>query len=370
MTTQTLQTPFYKKFAYILIILLALGYLFFVGQNIISPILLSLLFALMLRPFVSFLNVRLKVPNALACIISVFIFVLFFTAIIYFISTQVSNMTDDWDKIKSNLTIHCNTIQGYVVEKFDLSKPEQTKLIKDAKESIGTGNSYISNTLSSFTDTLMSLILLPVYIFLILLYRAHFINFLRRLFEKKHHNKLNDILATIKVSIQSYVMGLLLEMVIVSTLTTVGLLIIGVKYAVLLGVITGLLNLIPYIGILIAAVLSIVASLTGSSDLSIIVGIIIINVVVQLIDNNLLVPMIVSSKVEINALSSIIGIVIGGVLAGISGMFLAIPILAVLKVIFDRVDSLEPWGYLVGENLPKVSSFTKIKAVVKKTFKK
>ena len=129
------------------------------------------------------------------------------------------------------------------------------------------------------------------------------------------------------------------------------------KYAIVLGLITGLLNLIPYIGILFAGILSIIATLTASPDLTLIIGVLIIVIVVQLIDNNLIVPMIVGSKVQINAFVSIVGIIVGGVIAGFSGMFLAIPIIAILKVIFDRIESLEPWGYLMSDDLPKSYSW-------------
>jgi predicted PurR-regulated permease PerM len=142
-------------------------------------------------------------------------------------------------------------------------------------------------------------------------------------------------------------------MIVVSVLTALGLWIIGIKYFILLGLITGILNLIPYIGILIAGIITVLASLTGSAETSIIVGILIVNVIVQLIDNNLLVPLIINSKVEINAFVSIMGIIVGGAAAGISGMFLAIPLLAILKIIFDRIDSLEPWGYLMGNHMPR-----------------
>jgi predicted PurR-regulated permease PerM len=137
--------------------------------------------------------------------------------------------------------------------------------------------------------------------------------------------------------------------------------IIGVKYAILLGIITGILNLIPYIGILFAGLLSIVATLTGSPDLSLMIGVVIVTIVVQLIDNNIIVPLVVSSKVEINAFISIIGIIIGGAIAGISGMFLALPVLAIMKVIFDRIESLKPWGYLLGDHLPKTYTWRNIK---------
>jgi len=150
-------------------------------------------------------------------------------------------------------------------------------------------------------------------------------------------------------------------MVAVSVLTTIGLYIIGIEYFILLGIITGILNLVPYIGILFAGALSIVVSLSGSTDLSIVLGVVVVNVIVQLIDNNILVPLFVNSKVQINALVSIIGIIVGNILGGITGMFLAIPVIAIIKVIFDRIDTLEPWGYLFGDDLPKTYEWHKIK---------
>lgn len=349
-------SPFHAKFAYVLIIIIALGYLFNIGQDIISPILMAMLFSILLRPVVSFLNERLRFPNMLACLTAVLVFCLVIAGIFYFISSQIATMADDWEKIKGNMTIHFDHLQAYLSDSFNVSKTEQQKFMSDAQDK---GKQLLGTTLLSFTDVLFSMLVIPIYMFLILLYRTHFATFLCQLFDGKHHARLRDIIDTIKVSVQSYIMGLLFELLIVSTLTTVGLWIIGVKYAILLGVITGLLNLIPYIGIFVAGAISIVASLTGSSDLSIVVGIIVVNLIVQFIDNNLLVPLVVSSKVEINSLATIVGIIIGGTIAGVAGMFLAIPIMAICKVIFDRVPSLEPWGYFLGDDLPKTFAWKK-----------
>ncbi|MXN93357.1 AI-2E family transporter [Flavobacterium sp. Sd200] len=354
--------PFYARFANILFIVVALLAICYVGQGILSPLLLSILFAILLRPVAAFLNERLKIPNVLACLIAVFIFVIFFAVLFYFITYQVAGMAEDWDKIKSNLHNHYSNLQSYVQDTFELSKQEQDKMVSKATSgSMDTGKSIMGSTLVSFTDSLMNLILIPIYMFLILLYRTHFLKFLCKLFAPKHHPKLEDILKTIKTSVQSYILGLLFEFAIVSVLTALGLMIIGVKYAILLGVITGLLNLIPYIGIVIAGVLTVVASLTGNSDLTVLIGILVVNILVQFVDNNILVPIVVSSKVEINSIASIVGIIIGGALAGISGMFLAIPVMAILKVIFDRIESLEPWGYLLGDDLPKTFLLKKAK---------
>jgi hypothetical protein len=110
-----------------------------------------------------------------------------------------------------------------------------------------------------------------------------------------------------------------------------------------------------------AGLITIVASLTGSAEISIVLGIIVVTTVVQFIDNNILVPMVVSSKVEVNAIASIVGIIIGGAIAGFSGMFLAIPLIAILKVIFDKVESLKAWGYLLGDDIPKTYEWRSIR---------
>lgn len=360
--SNSMQFPFYAKLTFILLALISLLFLFYIGQGILVPIIMSFLFAILLYPIVQFLKAKLRFPNVLAVMIAVILFVLFFVGLFVFLSFQISDFTEDFDKIEKNLAIHLGNIQDYIRTNFNLSSSEQKKYIDTAAEdSMEKGKEIIGTTLMSFTDTLLNLTLIPIYTFLILLYRTHFLMFLGKLVSKENHAQLKDILTNIRMAINSYIVGLIIELICVATMTTIGFMIIGVKYAILLGIITGILNLIPYIGILFAGVLSIVASLTGSPDLSVIVGVIVVTVVVQLIDNNILVPMIVSSKVEINAFISIIAIIIGGAIAGVSGMFLALPILAVLKVIFDRIESLEPWGYLMGDHLPKTYTWRNIK---------
>ncbi len=357
--TGTLKFPFYAKLAFSLVSLIALFVILYFGQGILVPLILAALFAILLGPVNNFLRFKLRFPHVIACIATVILFVLFFAGIIFFLSWQISDMMSDWGKIKANVNIHIDNLQNMILRNFNLSKSEQSEMLNSAAED--TGKQIVGNTLISVSDTLANLILLPIYTFLFLYYRTHFFKFLCKLFKKDHHPKLQDIVMQVRVSIQSYITGLFVQMLTVSTLTTIGYLIIGVEYAFLLGVITGLLNLIPYIGIAFACVLSVVASLTGTPDLSIVAGVVVVNVIVQFVDNNFLVPLIVSSKVKINALVSIVGIIVGGAIAGVAGMFLAIPIIAILKVIFDRIDELNPWGYLMGDDIPKTFTWHRIR---------
>lgn len=350
----TIKIPFYVRLTFSLVSLIAMTYIFYMGKTVLIPILLSFLFSVLLLPMVHFFNAKLRFPHALAVSVTVILFVSFIIALLAFISYQISDIADDFEEIRKNINLFTTDIQRYIRTNFHVSLWEQRKYIEDVTlDSVKKGKETIGTTLISVTNTLLDITLIPIYTFLILLYRTHFILFLTKLFRKEHHPKLQEILTQIKISVHSYISGLIIEMIFVSILTSIGLYIIGVPYFILLGIITGLLNLIPYIGILIAGILTILSSLTGSPDLSIILGVVGVNVVVQIIDNNILVPLIINTKVQINALVSIIGIILGGGIAGIAGMFLAIPILAILKIIFDRIDTLEPWGYLMGDNLPK-----------------
>jgi len=360
--SETMKFPFYIKLAAILFCLIGLFVIVYFGQDIIFPILLSCLFAIILRPIVSFLIRRLRFPHFIAVIFAIVLFVMIFLSVFYFISLQVSDMASDWGKIKNNFYFHMEHFQQLIRDNFHLTKREQNEIITNAtKKGLESGNEIVGSTISSFTDIALNLTLIPIYTFLFLLYQNLFITFLSKLFKPENHKKLREVLFQIKEAVQSYVVGLLFEMVAVSVLTSIGLYFIGVEYFILLGIITGILNLVPYIGILFAGALSIIVSLSGSTDLSIVLGVVIVNIVVQLIDNNILVPMFVNSKVQINAFVSIVGIIIGNVLGGITGMFLAIPIIAIIKVIFDRIESLEPWGYLFGDDLPKTYEWHKIK---------
>ncbi|MRX70017.1 Predicted PurR-regulated permease PerM [Flavobacterium resistens] len=352
--TQPIKLPFYAKLACILISLISFAYIFCIAKDVITPVLMAFLFAVLLLPIFTFFNVRLKFPRHLAAIICVLTFAAFIIGILVFISYEVTDMANDFDTIKKNANAFIVDIHKFIKDNFNVSIGEQKKYIDNVtKDSVKNGNATIGSALISITDLLLDCTIIPIYTFLFLIYKDHFILFLAKLISKENHSALKDILSQIKVSINNYIVGLLLEMTTVAVLTSLGLWIIGIKYFILLGLITGILNLIPYIGIFIAGIITVLASLTGTGETSIILGILIVNIIVQLIDNNLLVPLIINSKVEINAFVSIIGIIIGGAAAGISGMFLAIPLLAMLKIIFDRIESMEAWGYLMGNHVPR-----------------
>ena len=187
---------------------------------------------------------------------------------------------------------------------------------------------------------------------MILLYKTLILNFLHEVFAEQNTERVSDVLNQTKSAIQSYMVGLLLEALVVAILNSAALLILGLKYAILLGVIGALLNMLPYIGGIIAILLPILIASITKDGFTTQIGIIIAYSVIQFIDNHFLVPFLVSSRVKINALFSIVVVLLGGELWGVSGMFLSIPFVAILKIIFDRLPEMRPWGKLLGDEIP------------------
>lgn len=231
-----------------------------------------------------------------------------------------------------------------------------------------SGTVVLGATIISLSSMLLFLAFLFIYTFLFLVYRSLLMKFFIAVFLETNTRVVKDIIAQVQVIMRQYILGLLLEMAVVATAVSIVFSLLGVKYAVLLGVVTGLFNLIPYVGIFTALALSSLITFATAAGSGQVISVAVTLVVIHLIDSNILLPLIVGSKVKINALITVIGVVLGEMIWGIPGMFLSIPVIAVLKIIFDRVDSLKPWGILLGDEhlKKKVKKAKKVVAEVEK----
>lgn len=350
--TQAQTDPFYKRLSLNLLTITLLGTLLYVGQAIIVPLCFSVLLATLLLPIVNFLQRRLRFPKVLAIILSIFVSLILIVGIFYLLSHQVSLFLQDFDVIKERLADLFTSLQRWVDTTFNVDASAQRQYLRETAENIKeSGPGMLGKTVGTITEMLAYIVFLPIYTFLILYYRGLIKKFIVAVFKRGDDQQVTDVLHQSQSISQSYVVGLLIDMTIVFALNSLGFLILGIKYAVFLALVAALLNLVPYIGMLIANIFCMLITLVSSPYLSDVVWVAVILAVVQFIDNNFLIPLVVGNKVRINALVTIVGVVLGGALAGISGMFLAIPALAVMKVIFDHVESLKPWGMLLGDDV-------------------
>jgi len=339
--------PFYLQATVTLFGLVLITYILFTLGDILVPFSFAILFAVLLNPLCTWL--QRKLSKVLAVIVTLLIAILVIGGILYFLTLQIAQFGQELPTLKSKFNSLIDVLGHFIEHHFGLPIAKQAALIKQA---LNSSPALIGQTLGSVISTISVIVIIPVYIFLMLYYKTLIVNFVYEVFKEKYSQRVSEILRETKSAIQTYIAGLLIEMIIVSSLNSVALMILGVKYAILLGFIGGILNMLPYIGGIIAIALPVIIATITKDGYATQLGIVVAYLVIQFIDNNIIFPRVVSIKVQINALVSIVVILLGNALWGISGMFLSIPFVAVLKIIFDRIDELKPWGKLFGDTIP------------------
>ena len=340
--------PFYMRATFILIGVCLFFYVLSLLSNVLIPISFALMFAILLNPIVNRLR-RWRIPKILAISLSLLLALGIVIGLLSFIYTQVASFADYGDQFKIRGGEIKDSLQLWVTDSLGFDKQAQSDALNNLVEN---SKDYIGTFLDSILTLLTNILLVFIYIFMFLLYKPLFLNFFYEIFGDKQQDKVHSILESSKSAIQGYVVGLMLEMIIIAILNSTAYLIIGLEYAILLGIICAILNLIPYIGGIIGVSLPILMyMLTGGDNLTIPVVIAAAYTGIQLFDNYYVVPKVVSSQVSINAFVAIVIVFLGGALWGISGMFLSILFVAILKIIFENVEQLRPWSKILGDDL-------------------
>lgn len=362
MTNKEIQIPLFARFTIILIGIFVFFIILYITRSILIPLVFATIIAIVLHPAVNWLT-RLKINRIIAITIVFLLAALILWGFGALIAKQVQRVNESWPLLseKFNSIFTQNIVDASV--RYDIDPQNIHDWIATAKaELISLGSEMIGQSLVVLGNGLVILFLIPVYVFMLLFYQPLLHDFIFKLFSESNKSTVGKMVTQTKIVIQRYLVGLVFEFIIVATLNSTALLILGIPYAILLGIIGALLNIIPYIGgIISVAIYMVVALVTKSPDYMIyVLG---AYSVIQFVDNNYIIPKIVASKVKINALFSIIAVIAGNALWGIPGMFLSIPLLAIVKLIFDNNESLKPWGFLLGDTMPPL---IKIPPILKK----
>jgi len=349
-----IQLPFYVKAILLIIGLFALGALLYIAQGIIIPLVFAILIAILLHPVVNFL-VKMKINRVVAISLTLLLTFLLVAAFTGLLFSQASRFSESWPLLVDKFTVILNQTISWISGYFDINPHKiYAWIAKTKSELIDTSGSAIGQTLINVGSVVMVLLLVPLYVFLILFYHPLLRDFIRKIFAKSDPLQVNEIVTQTKTVIQRYLLGLVIEALLVAAMDISALLLLGIDYAILLGIIGAILNVIPYIGGIVAVALPMMIALVTKDSSWYALYVLAAYYAIQLIDNNFIVIKIVASKVRINALFSIIVVLVGNALWGIPGMFLSLPLLAIVKVIFDHIEPLKPWGFLLGDTMPSI----------------
>ncbi|MGM0546022.1 MAG: AI-2E family transporter [Bacteroidota bacterium] len=323
-----------------------------ITKQLLVPLALAVLFAYLLYPVAQ----RLE-QNNIPRIATNFILIIGSIAIVsgaaYGIILLITAFTDNLPAIKEQVDQNITQFRWALGSTFGVTAEQLDSIV----DSIRGSGEYITEFFTGTANTILTMGLIPVYTFLLLFYRDKFRTFVQMLVPKKQQDTAQKIIDQAADIVPSYLKGLFIVFLILIGLNSFGFYLIGIKYALLVGIIAAVFNLIPYLGTVIGYGVAFLFVLATQSP-TLALGVVVQFFIVQFIENNILTPNITGSYVQINPLVTILSLIAGGMVWGLPGMFMVIPYLAILKIVCENVDELKPIGYLLGTRGTEEHSLT------------
>lgn len=338
-----------EKYFYIIASLVLTGYFISVSNYILNPLIAALVLAFALDPIVIKLE-NYNIPRFISTGITVFAFILVIIILLIFFTigiTTIDLSQEHWQF--TGVTGSITKIQDFISDLTGVSTVQISNMFKDYFANfLNTSVTLLQSTVTFTTYFITAFIIFIFSLFFLLYYRDRFLEFLYQLFDEKYHTQVDMTLMKGLIVVNHYVFGLSLVILILAIFNSLGLLIIGIPHAIFFGVAAAILNIIPYIGVIIGASIPIIIALLTKDSLWYAFFVLIWFMLVQFVEGNLLTPNIVGKKVRINPFAAILALITGGLLFGIMGIIFALPIMAIIKIVCDEVDSLKPFGYIIG----------------------
>ncbi len=344
--------PFWLKSSVTLVGLSLLFVILSYGKFILMPLAFAAFLSMLLSPVVNKLE-SWKLGRALSIIVTLLLVLIILAGIISLISAQFVQFSERIPEVTERLkTVTADGI-GFLENTLGISEAQRTDYLQQGLSNlIDKSGQYVGSVVSATTSAFTLMSLLPIFVFFMLYYKEMYQTFFRKLFERKGENTMVDgVLENVQEVTQNYLVGMLTVIGILAVLNTTGLFLIGLEHAIFFGVFASLMAVIPYIGIIIGALPPLLfAFLLGDSLITSLLVIAVFGTV-QFLEGNFITPRIVGSKVSINPFMAMLALIIGGELWGISGMILFVPLIGILRVIFEQIEALKPYGYLLGNRI-------------------
>lgn len=354
-----------SKLANFSIFIAAIVLLLIYAQNILIPIVIAAFFAMLMVPLVNWME-RKGINRIISISFAIVICLLILGGVISLIVSQVSSFSNDFAQIQERFDVLQEQVNPYLQKLGNYGLViELENMEQKALEWAGKNLNVFTNALSSTLSSLSLLVLIPVYLFMFLLYRDHFVVVACKIFKEHEPGHVASVVGDLRRVIQDYLSGVLKVMCILIVLNFIAFTALGLKHALFFAMLGGFLNIIPYIGPWIGSVIPVVYALLTKDSLLYPMGIFLSIWLIQTVENNYLTPKIVGSNVNLNPIASFVALILGGFIWGVVGMVVFIPAFAILKKVLELSPDTEVYGYLLGEepkeetkkNLEKIDNF-------------
>lgn len=342
---QQKQISYLSRVSQVLFILISATAIVYITKPVLVPIAFAAVLAMLFIPLSRKME-NAGVNRAVATLCCIILFVLACALIVGLLAWQLSSVMNDLEEIKQRFSSLVRQLQSFIRVQTGLSRTEQQEVVKEAGK--GSTDGMLGQITSALLGALINVILVLVYIFLLMFFRTHLMQFVKKAVPVTQRGNVADLLHEAGNVSQKYLGGLATMIITLWIMYSIGFSIVGVKYAIFFAVLCGTLEIVPFIGNITGTLLTGAMGLLQGGDLKLIVGIFITYGLVQFIQTYLLEPLVVGKGVNLNPLFTIMSIVIGDAVWGIPGMVLAVPIFGMIKIFCDHFETLKPYGFLLG----------------------
>ena len=341
------QYPVILRLTIILAFIVLIIFSLIQAKQLLYPLAISVLFSYLLYPVAAFLEYKARFPRAIAVLISVLFLLAVATGAISILFGQIHRFAED-EMIQQHAVENFAAIQDFISHQLNVSAETQNLWLKEKAEGFLEFQGEVKTIFIKTAVAVEALLFIPIFTFFMLFFRNRAEKFIHKLAERRHAELAETLIKQISKVTIKYVTGVTIVVVILAISHSVALSIIGVKYALVLGLITASFSFIPYFGTIVSGIVPLTFTLVAQDDPYTALAVLIYYIIISLIDHNIITPSIVGGKVHLNPFITILSIIVGATIWGIPGMIIVVPFIAVVKIICDNIDSLKPFGYILG----------------------
>ena len=318
------------------------------GRDLFVPLSFAALISFILYPVCSWLEQK-KIGRATAIFIGLLFLFLLTGVILLLLAKQFTMFLKEWPTIQLKTRELITEMTQSLVNYYSITEAQQDRWVQ---EFVGRVANFLVDSVPSFLSasaySAVLLIIVPVFATLILYYRTRLVEIVFQLFPQERKDDLKKILSLTIDAYYNFIKGMALVYIIVGTLNSIGLLIIGVPHAIFFGFVASVLTFIPYFGIMIGSLLPITMAWITFNSAWYPLAVVLVFTIVQYLEANLIFPFAVSNRLNINTMATLVAIIAGGIIWGVAGMILFVPFVGIIKLISDRHPKMKVWSLMIG----------------------
>ena len=340
--------PTSQKFTFFLLSIILVFYVLITAKMFLYPLAVAVLLAYLLFPLANFLEKK-RIPRILAILICIILLLTVITFVALFVYRKLGVFVGDFPTFRVKAINRIDEMETSISSLFGISDLQLTDFLRSRVSNMfDAGSTVFNKAFTATTGTLFRLGILPVFIFMFLFYRTKFAWFIMKIVPREKQLLTLNVLREASKVASRYMGGIFTVVFVLCIINSLGLYLVGIRYAITLGVIAAIFNFIPYFGTIIGYTIPFVFALLTGDTAEPAFKVLLVFLIVQFTENNILTPNIVGNYVKINPFMIILGVIAGGMVWGLPGMFVVIPFLAILRIISEHVPALHPYVYLLG----------------------